>query len=167
MQAIGGLKSILDRFTRVVAAGLVLLLLSAPASAVVIAVADPEDGFGESPDILTVDVYDETLDPPANYAQRGVAFDRRLRQTFQNPAAFNVGQITIAFNGEGGGVPGGFALRFYRGRKRARGGRGRVLASQSDSGSSLRWGCAGHGELPSVPTHRQLCLSAPRTRHCV
>jgi hypothetical protein len=81
------------------------------ASAAIVATANPVDGFGESPAIMTVDPYNTAVFSAT--ASRGVAADRKLRQTFQNPATFNVGDITIAYNGEPGGVT-GMTVRIYQ-----------------------------------------------------
>lgn len=107
------LGELYKRMLKAQAVCLLLLSVAAPANALVIATADPEDGFGVAPDIMTVDVYDESVVMLSETAQRNTGIDRKLRQTFQNPTSINVGQITIAFNGEGGGVPGGYALRIY------------------------------------------------------
>lgn len=94
------------------AIGFFALPLSAmPASAAIVATANPVDGFGESPAIFTVDPFN-TAQFTAT-ASRGVAADRKLRQTFQNPATFNVGDITVSYNGEPGGVT-GMTIRIYQ-----------------------------------------------------
>jgi hypothetical protein len=71
---------------------------------------DPEDGFGASPNILTVDLFDTNI--VTNTANRNVAADRKLRQTFKNPETFNVGQINFGFNANAD-VEGGMKLKIY------------------------------------------------------
>jgi hypothetical protein len=53
-----------------------------------------------------------TIDPEGlGTAQRGVAADRQLRQTFQNPAEFIVGEIILSMDSSG--ADGGLVLDFY------------------------------------------------------
>ncbi len=133
------------------AAGLLALpLLCLSANAAVVATADPADGFGESPAIFTVDPYD--TEQYSGNAQRGVAGDRRLRQTFQNPATFNVGDITLAFNGESGGVT-GMTVRIYEVDD--------VLAGGDDqfSPANLFRELTYDGVVPDSATHLRLSLT--------
>ncbi|MCA9260027.1 MAG: hypothetical protein KDA61_12535, partial [Planctomycetales bacterium] len=58
----------------------------------------------------TVDV--EGRGMPAS-AGRGLAADRNLRQTFQNPQTFDVQQIVLSQRVEAGGVNAGYEMRIY------------------------------------------------------
>ncbi len=96
----------------------IALQFAGVAQAAVTATGDPEDRFGAEVDriVYTVDPFDTEL--VSKIADRGVIGNRRLRQTFQNPTTFNVGQINISFNVGGGSIVGGLddtglKLAFY------------------------------------------------------
>ncbi len=98
------------------AGALVLLLgLACSARAAVTAIGDPEDGYGLTPNVFTVDPFAATTAANAN---RGIANTRKLRQTFKNPSTINVGEINISFDVTGGSTIGGagdtgLRLAFY------------------------------------------------------
>jgi hypothetical protein len=97
------------------------LAFSASAQAAVTATGDPADGYGAVADrkVFTVDPFSPAFGGPyAANIERGIANTRMLRQTFQNPTTFNVGQINLSFNVTGGSTVGGagdtgLRLAFY------------------------------------------------------
>ena len=90
-----------------------LLTLASTAEALVIATGDPANGYmgvsNETPSVFTIDPF---ADPVTARANRGITQDRRLRQTFKNPEAFNVGEIIISFDVTAAPQV-GLGLRFY------------------------------------------------------
>ncbi len=122
------------------AAGAVALLMgiAVSARAAITATGDPEDRYGVTPNVFTVDPFDPMYGgPPVAGHNRGVANTRKLRQTFQNPSDLNVGQINLSFDVTGGSTLGGagdtgLRLAFLRSRRRAR---GQLDARQFDQGS--------------------------------
>lgn len=102
-----------------VGAVVLVLGLTSAASAAVIATGDPEGRYGENPVIFTVDPFSPDFGGPyAANIERGIAGERRLRQTFQNPTTFNVGQINLSFDVTGGSTVDsaadtGLRLAFY------------------------------------------------------
>lgn len=80
-------------------------LYPAFSNAEIMTVADPD--FPTSAPVLTVDP--EGL----GTAQRGVAADRLLRQTFQNPATFDVGEIVLSLRVDAGGENGGLDFSIF------------------------------------------------------
>jgi hypothetical protein len=97
----------------VTAAGTLAVLLGAAtaAQALVTVTADPETGMNSAnATLFTADPY---VEPVTGFAARGLAADRRLRQTFKNPTTFNVGEIIISFDVTSAPET-GMALRFYQ-----------------------------------------------------
>lgn len=92
------------RFGIVAAAGILHLLAGAGVYAAVSFEADPP--YPTLPNLTTVDPY-----AFAN-SNRGITETRMLRQTFQNPATFDVGQIILSFNVNVAGA-GGMAAILY------------------------------------------------------
>ncbi|TWT97550.1 hypothetical protein Pla108_17020 [Botrimarina colliarenosi] len=90
------------RVAAVVAVALLATMTPSTASAAITAVGDSEDGYGVSPAVFTVDPF-----AAAANANRGIANTRKLRQTFQNPADINVGEIVLSFDVTGGSTVGG------------------------------------------------------------
>lgn len=100
-------------FTLIVFIGLVHNVQAA------ITASNPADRYGVNPVVFTVDPFlPEFGGPYADNIERGVANTRKLRQTFQNPTTFNVGQINLSFRVTGGSSVGstndtGLRLAFY------------------------------------------------------
>lgn len=81
-----------------------IMMAASPALAVVAITADPEFNYNGvdniAPNVFTVDPLENP--PVTATGERGVAGDRRLRQTFKNPTTFNVGEIVFGFDVTGG-----------------------------------------------------------------
>jgi hypothetical protein len=102
-------KNTIDLGRRLSAALAALVLVTGvamPVYAVVTVSADPTDRFGTNPVVFTVDPF-TAVPEAASRANRGVAGERRLRQTFQVPSTFNVGEINLTFDVTGGSTVGG------------------------------------------------------------
>lgn len=93
--------------------------LSGNAAQAVTVIGDDPTGYDiANAAVHTIDPFDTNLvdrDPPSN---RGIAGDRKLRQTFQVAETINVGSIVISFDVTGGSSAGsandtGLGLRFY------------------------------------------------------
>jgi hypothetical protein len=87
-----------------------VLGLTSGAPAAVTVTADP--GTGMNAGLAAVYTIDPYIEPATGFAARGLAGDRRLRQTFKNPATFNVGEIIISFDVTSAPET-GMAIRFY------------------------------------------------------
>lgn len=86
-----------------VAAILLIGALSSPAA--ILPTADPDYPAGAP--VFTLDP--ELYSP----AQRGLAQARELRQTFQNPETFTVGEIVMSMDVTGGGVNAGLIVEIF------------------------------------------------------
>jgi len=99
-----------ERWVTIAAAVVVLLGAAQTAQAVVAVTADPVTGMNSgNATLFTADPY---VEPVTAFAARGLAGDRRLRQTFKNPTTFNVGEIIISFDVTSAPET-GMAIRFY------------------------------------------------------
>lgn len=99
MSTLWRLHEIVVRRSYAAVAALMLFVNALPAYAAVTLTADPADRYGTSPNVFTIDPFVPAETPRA---QRGVINTRKLRQSFKNPASFNVGQINLSFDVTGG-----------------------------------------------------------------
>src|SRR3972149_6793236 len=92
----------------------VLLGWASSAQALITVTGDPATGMNmANAAVFTVDPFDPVIFAnSADRANRGIAGDRRLRQTFKNPTEFNVGEIIVTFDVTGA-PEGGLGLRIY------------------------------------------------------